>query len=447
MKSLVIALIAASCLSSLNAQTPNSPAAQPQLSPKAAYDEAMQPLTTTRAQVSNWSDAEIAALKVTIARAANACAARHPADVDSDALIDLAKLCALGQTWNAVVEAATRYIQSDSPSKPLLADAYAAQMDANLHLKNEPAALSGAHAILTSVPYDALSADAIDEALAYMQFAHTADALSLAALRQPLLLAGLKAAALPPSSAPASPATSTGSSPQSVHALYSDGLMLAALEQLAGSEPAAAETVASLDAALPAKLPSDDSLIIATARRRYALLGRPLPPLRPIGYLRSHEPLPELPARNAITALLVFPDWCAQCVRMGEGFPETVFTVAGHEAYLYGLLAETVPPAKAPRSEGFDPADSSLLLNGTPTIVLAPAVLDRLAVDAVPFLLLTDASGTVRVAQSIDPSAIQPGNTVDTAIACVGAHWPLHATMNRRAAASATRPVMPGNRR
>ncbi|HZQ42652.1 MAG TPA: hypothetical protein VFA99_05340 [Acidobacteriaceae bacterium] len=444
MKFLLNALLAASCLPSLNAQSANPPAAQPQLSPKAAYDEAMQPLTTTRAQVSNWSDAEIAALKVTIARAAEACAARHPADVDGDALIDLARLCALGQTWNTVVESTTRYIQSDAPSKPLLADAYAAQIDANLHLKNEPAALTGARAMLASVPYDALAAEAIDEALAYMQFAHTADALSLAALRQPLILAGLKASASPRSSAPATSEASSASSPQPIHALYSDGLMLAALAQLAGKLPAATETVASLDAALPSPLPTDDSLMIATARRRYALLGHPLPALRPLSYLRSHEPLPQLPARNAITALLVFPDWCAQCVRMGEAFPETVFTVAGHEAYLYGALAETVPPAKAPRTDGFEPADSSLLLNGTPTIVLPPAVLDRLAVDAVPFLLLTDAGGTVRVAQSIDPSAIQPGNTVDTAIACVGAHWPLHSAMNRRAAASATKPVVPG---
>lgn len=404
----------------------------------------MQPLTTTRAQVSNWSDAEIAALKVTIARAADACAARHPADLDGDALIDLAKLCALGQTWNAVVEATTRYIQSDSPAKPLLADAYAAQIDANLHLKNEPAALSGARTMLAIVPYDELAAETIDEALAYMQFAHTADALSLAALRQPLILTRLKAAASP--SAPAPSEASSAASAQCIHTLYNDGLALAALDQLAGRLQAAVETIASLDAALPPALPSDDSLMIATARRRYALLGHPLPALRPLSYLRSNEPLPQLPARNAITALLVFPDWCAQCVRMGQRFPETVFTVAGHEAYLYGVLAETVPPAKAPLAEGFDPADSSLLLNGTPTIVLTPSVLDRLAVDAVPFLLLTDATGTVRVAQSIDPSAIQPGNTVDTAIACVGAHWPLQ-TANRRITASTKKPSVPGRAR
>jgi hypothetical protein len=392
----------------------------------------MQPLATTRAQVSNWSDAEIAALKVTIGRAADACTARHPADFDGDPLIDLAKLCALGQSWPAVVEAATRYITASAPAKPLLTDAYAAQIDANLHLKNEPAALAGARAMLAAVPYSALSAEAIDEALTYMQFAHTADALALASVRQPLLLASLNAAADAPSTATpaASPASS---SPQTIHELYTDGLILAALEQLAGRIPAASLTVNALDGALPSTLEPDDALPIAAARRRYALLGRPIPDLQPTSYLRPNEPLPELPARNAITALLLFPDWCAQCVRMGQAFPETVFTVAGHEAYIYGLLAETVPPAKAMRTGTFDPADSSLFLAGTPTLVLPASVLDRVAVDAVPFLLLTDATGTVRVAQSIDPSAIQPGNTIDTAIACVGGYWPLRSTPSRQA--------------
>jgi hypothetical protein len=46
-------------------------------------------------------------------------------------------------------------------------------------------------------------------------------------------------------------------------------------------------------------------------------------------------------------------------------------------------------------------------------------------VNSIPFLVLTDPHGIVRVAQPIDPTAIQPGDTVDTAIACVGSYWPL----------------------
>jgi hypothetical protein len=423
-KPLLISVFAtALCVSPVRAQTPSS-AAQPQLSPKAAYADAMQPLETTRAQVANWSDAEIAALKVTVTRAAANCQARRPEDFNDDVLIDLAKLCALGQSWTAVVQSTTRYINAADDPRPLLADAYAAQIDANLHLKDQRAALAGARAMLSAVPYNALSAQAIDEVLAYTQFAYTRDAIAIATLRQPLLLADLKAAAnSTPTTTPAPSADAHGS--QSVHELYDDGLILASLEQLSGKLDEASETVAALDHALPAALASDDAIPIASSRRRYALLGKPLPELKPTMYLRHPDPLPQIPAANAITALLLFPDWCAQCVHMGRAFPPTVFTVAGHEAYLYGLLAETVTPHKTLSSDGFNPADSSLFLDQTATLVIPRSDFDRFAVNGVPFLVLTDPHGIVRVAQPIDPTAIQPGDTVDIAIACIGSFWPL----------------------
>jgi hypothetical protein len=426
-KALFISLVATTSLAPLLAQTP--PPSQPELSPRAAYADAMQPLESTRAQVANWSDAEIAALKVTISRAEEQCQARHPENFDGDPLIDLAKLCALGQSWPAVVQSATRYINATGHPRPRLGEAYAAQIDANLHLRDETSALAGAHALLSAAPYSALTAEAIDEVLAYMQFAYTSDAIALAELRQPMLLANIKAAA-------ASPAQSAAnqSAPQSVHELYDDGLTLASLQQLAGKGDAARDTISVLDATLPAALGSDDLIPITASRRRYALLGRPLPPVKLTLYLRHPDPPPQIPAANAITALLLFPDWCAQCVRMGKSFPETVFTVAGHEAYLYGLLDETVPPNKTPSSDGFNPADSSLLLEQTPTLVIPGTDIDRFAVNGFPFLVITDARGIVRVAQPIDPNAIQPGNTIDTAIACIGDHWPLHHSSMKRSA-------------
>jgi hypothetical protein len=438
-KALLLSLIAATNLAPLLAQTP-SPAPQPQLSPKAAYADAMQPLETTRSQVANWSDAEIAALKVTVSRAAANCQSRRTEDFDGDALIDLAKLCALGQSWSAVVASTTRYIDAADNPKPLLGEAYAAQIDANLHLKDQRAALAGARVMLTSVPYNALAAQAIDEVLAYTQFAYTRDALALATLRQPLLLANLQAAATASTAATPASADSAHAS-QSIHVLYDDGLILASLQQLSAKLDEASQTAAALDHALPAQLASDDAIPIASARRRYALLGKPLPELKPTMYLRHPDPLPQIPAANAITALLLFPDWCAQCVHMGRAFPPTVFTVAGHEAYLYGLLAETVTPHKTLSSDGFNPADSSLFLDQTATLVIPGSDFDRFAVNGVPFLVLTDRHGIVRVAQPIDPTAIQPGDTVDTAIACVGSYWPLRKQSQKTASRL---PLSPG---
>src|ERR1700744_5795021 len=84
----------------LQTTAPSTPALQ-QLSPKAAYDGAMHPLEVTRHSIANWSDTEKQALQVTIKQAATECAARDPKGFTGDALVDLARLCALGQSWPA----------------------------------------------------------------------------------------------------------------------------------------------------------------------------------------------------------------------------------------------------------------------------------------------------------------------------------------------------------
>ena len=422
---------------SATALAQNTPPTTPpqQLSPKAAYYDAMHPLDVTRHSVVNWSDIEIAALKVAMGRAQKDCAARDPKAFAGEALIDLVRLCSLGQMWPSVVQAATLYITADTPTKPLLTQAYAGQIDADLHLKKETDALASARTMLTAVPYDTLTAETIGEAVSYMQFVYTSDALALATARQPQLLARLQATAAPTTTA--DPTPSADEPPQSLHELYADGLTLPALQHLAKLPPAdIAATLAALDAALPETLSPDEAIPIAASRKRYALLGKPLPKIAGLSYLSMPGKLPRLPAINALTALLLFPDWCAQCVLMGRQFPETVFIVADHEAYLYGLLAQTVPPRKpvlpsadattkeAPASTAYDPSDAANQLRETPTIVVEPALLDQFAATDVPLLILTDAQGIVRVVQAVSEDAIEPSGTIDSAIARVGAQWP-----------------------
>ncbi|HEY1742667.1 MAG TPA: hypothetical protein VGG18_05835 [Granulicella sp.] len=443
MRKVQLRILLAALLFTATALAQNTSPIKPpqQLSPKAAYYDAMHPLDVTRHSVANWSDIEIAALKVAMDRAQKDCAARDPKAFAGEALIDLVRLCSLGQMWPSVVQAATLYITADTPTKPLLTQAYAGQIDAYLHLKKEPDALASARTMLTAVPYDTLTAETIGEAVSYMQFVNTADALALATARQPLLLARLQATAAPTTTVDATP--SADEPPQFLHELYADGLTLPALQQLAKVPPAdVGATLTALDAALPATLTPDEAIPIAASRKRYALLGKPLPKIAGLSYLSMPGKLPQLPAINALTALLLFPDWCAQCVLMGSQFPETVFTVAGHEAYLYGLLAQTVPPRKpvlpspssttkdAPAStivyhpSGYAPSDAANQLRETPTIVVEPALLDQFAATDVPLLILTDPQGIVRVVQPVGEDALAPGSTVDSAIARVGAQWP-----------------------
>ena len=411
-------------------QTPTPTA--PQASPRAAYDDAMRPLQITRNSIGNWSETETAALGVTIEHAAAECAARDPKTFAGEDLVDLMRLCALGQAWPATVKSANLYIAAKDIAKPRLSQAYAALIDALLHLYDEHDAFTASQAILTAVPYDTLTAEVIDEAIAYMQFSFTADAITLATARQPLLLARLQALTTPPESASVGPAVQTAATdpPQSIHELYADGLSFAELQQL-DKQPAAA-TVAALDAALPATLAPDDALPIAALRRRYAMLGQPLPKIAVTtwpeakAYLGAEDKAPELPVAHTITALLLFPDWCAQCVRMGKDFPKGLFMVSGHDAFFYGLLAETYLPEtgkQLPVTPTYAPEDAAALLAGTPTLAVNPAVLNQFAVTDPPFLILTDAQGIIRVLQPVTEDAMAPRNTVDSAIALVGRQW------------------------
>jgi hypothetical protein len=427
-RTLIATVLLASVAQAQKPQTPQTPQppAPPQLSPKAAYDEAMHPLEATRHAIANWSDIEIQSLKVAIAHASIACKARDPKTFTGDALVDLARLCALGLEWTAVVQSTTLYIAADTPSKPLLNQAYAAQIDAQLHLKDESSALAGAETMLRLVPYDALAAEVVDEAITYMQFVHTTDALALDTLREPLLLAQIRSRSTPPDPV-TTPAPTSTYPPQSINYLYSTGLAFAALQQLAGQPEAAHTTVAALDAALPTTLTPDDTIPIAAARKRYAFLGQPLPVIKMLASLAMPNKLPDLPAPHAITSLLLFPDWCAQCVRMGSQFPQSVFIIENHEAYFYALFAETMPHAqRAPTNDGTPPKPTPReLLAETPTIVVPPSVIDQFAAADFPFLIIADSHGIIRVLQPVDQDALQSGDTLDTAVARVGAQFPL----------------------
>ncbi len=394
-----------------------------QLSPQAAYAEALHPLEVTRHNIANWSDVELAAMNVAIAKAKAACQARSPETTQAPDLVDLARLCSLGQEWASVVAAASRYIASPLAPKPLLPDAYVAQTEARLRLKQEPAALQSALEMLKAVPYTTDVGDCIDEALGYMRFVHTADALTLAEARQALLLDALRVTPAPQSA----PANTAAPATMSASVLYAQGLLLPALQQLAAMPAAAGSSVTALDAALPTKLSSDDTLLVAKQRRRYALLGKPLTGIHPMKSLSMpNDALPALPANSAITAMLLFPDWCAQCVHLGSQLPLTVFTVEGHSAYLYALLAETLPPRKPdPKitNTAFSPAYAAALLAETPTVTVPVATLSRFEADDFPLLLLTDTRGVLRVLQPVGAQDLQPGGDVDAAIALVGRNF------------------------
>lgn len=415
------------------AQAPATASATgPQLSPAAAYAQAMRPLEITRNSIANWSDSELAALAVAMQTAGKDCASRPVAQYGGDDLIALARLCSFGQNWAAMGEAALRYIDSNDSVKPQIGLAYAFHLSAELHTQDVSAIVIAAESMLAGAPYDAVSDSTYNEALRFLQLAYTEDAVRLYTSRQWMLLRLLK------QEKPSLPR----------HDLYADGLGLAALQQYSGNPDAAAATVVTLDAALgdTALLPPDEALPIAAARRQYDLLGKPLPKLKyelSLWNLKADsQEVPHInPEFGAATALLVFPEWCAQCVRLASGIGPAMPHFGTEEVHVYAVMAGQVPeratlfPAKAkaavkpvattsPAEQRESLLTAAQILLHTPTLIVPPDTVGLFSATDFPLLVVTDHAGIVRFIGVAPETALAPNNFLDQIAEHVGKVWP-----------------------
>jgi len=393
-----------------------------QLSPGAAYDQALRPLEIVRRSMANWSDSEVGAFAVAMKNAQAACVARTPDQFAGDDLIAYAKLCSLGQQWGPMGAAAARYIDSNDEKKPQLNMAYGYKVESELHAKDLDGIVGMEVAMLAGVPYDGIVDSVTNEVVGYLELAYTDEALGLMQNRQWYLLEGLR------SEKPLVPK----------HTLYEDGLAYAALEQYAGGDfanAAALKTVPELDAALGTSLPPDEAIPVETARRRYALLGKPLPGIDFELSLADVREKPHInPDFGAATALLLFPEWCAQCVRTAPEIWDAMGRLGGKEIRVYGLLAAATPdkatllkaqmkpmgpaPADAPPK----PVAEQLLHN--PVLVVPPETLKQFAAEDFPFLVVVDHAGIVRFAAPAPEAVLAEGNMLDQVTLHVAATWP-----------------------
>ena len=408
------------------AQTVPVPAAEaaPLLSPDAAYEQALRPFDATRKAMSNWSDTEVTAFAVAIRNASAACMARQPDEFAGDALIAYARLCSLGQKWDVMGAAAGRYIDSDDKAKPQLATAYGYKLESKLHAQDVTEILAVEKSMLQELPYDSVADVVTNEALSFLQLAYTREALTVHTMREPLLLAEMK------SGKPALPR----------HVLYEDGLAMAALEQYAGDPEAAKTTVSELEAAAGTGLLPDDAIPMAAARARYDLLGKKLPAIQYELSLKDVKEKPHInPDLGAATSLLLFPEWCAMCVRMAPDIWDAVTRLGPQSIRTYALVAEKTPdkaamlaeqlkpmgtPAAPVRAVEVRPKSASELLLHTMTLVVPPETLKTFAAEDFPFLVVVDHSGVVRFAQAAPEDALSPGGFLDRVATHVAERWP-----------------------
>jgi hypothetical protein len=453
------------------AAPPQSSAAE-QLSPQAAYDQAVRPLDIVRRAAQNWSDVELAALDVAQGQAKVACHARTASQFTGEDLLAYARLCAFAQEWQPVQQAATMYLVAYNAAAPAdkltgfpgLSMAFDYVVQASLHLKNSTNAFGTAYTMLHTVPYDDLASDAVNSTVRYVQLIHTDQALALLKERQPLLLALLRAraAAVPAApgaavSAPSAPSPATRP-PMSIHDLYADAIQLPMMQQFADKPDEATAALAELDAALPASLSPDDAILTAASRRQYKLLGSHLPKIAASAWLL--DPAFTVPRDlntkfGVATIFLLFPDWCAQCVSMGPQFKPAALRFNGSAAYFYVMLAQSdaKPPTQAPApkiapkpspargSRPSSPTDAkpetphvevqlavrpvpAQLLMGTPTLIVPPETLDTFVATDFPMLIATDHQGIVRYIQTAPDNALLPGGLAEQIVDRISEQWP-----------------------
>jgi len=429
LKTTVLATLAFFFSIATAAQSTATAPSTPQLSPQAAYDQVLTPFEITRRSIQNWSDSETAAFTIAIHDASAACQARTPEQFSGDDLIAYARLCALGQQWPLVRAAATRYIDATGTPKPQLSLAFAFQINAAFNLKDEKAGLAASLTMLTAVPYDLTVDQAMQGALHYMQLAFMADALTLYAAREPYVLKALSAANSASAAAPVPRST-----------LYADGLAYAALQKFAGFDDDAVNTVRELDNALPTKLAPDEEIPIVIARRQYALIGSKLPAIPLTEALFAEHETPRINLENSsATILLLFPPWCAQCVKMAQTVMPTLYRVSENGVHIYSLLAQaprlvSAPPsvekrgakpkAKTEPAASPVPKTAAELLVHTPTLIVPETTLDQFAATDFPLLIATDSKGIIRFIQPAPETALNEGDFLDQVAAHIAIQWP-----------------------
>jgi len=467
-RSLILALLLSLRLAAAQSPTQAAPPPALQLSPQAAYDQATRPLDITRRSAANWSDAEIAALKIASAQAKLACADRTPDQFTGEDLLAYARLCAFGQVWLPVQQAASNYLiarQVATPEEqltgfPNLATAFDYEVQASLQLKNPAFALATAQTMLRTVPYDELASEATSMTVRYIQLTDTDKAIALLAQRQPLILALIKAhAAVSPGSLTPVPASvaalPSAHPPLPLYSLYTDAIALPAMQQFDNQQTAAAASYAELEAALPTALSPDDAILTAATRRQYQLLGAPLPAITVSAWLLD----PAAPAPRDLntnfgsaTVFLLFPDWCNQCLGMGPIFAPAAKSLSENHARFFGLLAQAnAPPPSAPKEAPKAPtkpaatksvkpttpgerpqvqlelavkASAAMFLAGSPTIVVPNETLNTFVATDFPLIIVTDHNGIVRDIQLAPDNALVPGGLIDQVVYHVIDHWP-----------------------
>lgn len=376
----------------------------PVKTPGYLYKEAMHPLDVVRRSLDNWSDVELGALGVGMHKAHEECDASKPDDYTGEDLYDLARLCALGQHWEGTNKAAQQYITSGADAHRT--QAYALSVNAMVHLNAIDLATQTTLEMLRKLPYDAEVAYAVRYMKDHSEQQGNTAAMEIAEREHPALVSALKQNA-PLKAVHGDAAISRG-------ALYDSAMELAFWQRYRGDNAGSAATVADIEAALKrdAPLEAEDAQMVASVRRRYALLGTKFAPPAILRSLASAQAKPAIDVHGAATVLVLFPDWCGGCRRMMKTLTEFARVNKDTPIPAYGLVFEDDSVIPVPAGH------EKLLgeLQGTLTLVVPAATPAAFGAVDYPLGLVLDQSGIVRFIGAIPGDAFNGDGYMQKAI-------------------------------
>lgn len=367
-----------------SAQPPADPVLPPK-SPADLFKDAMHPLDAVRASLDNWSDAELGALAAGMRMAAQDCAQKKPDLYQGNDLYALARLCAFGQDWEGANAAALGYVASHEEEHQ--AQAYAISVSALVHMGATDLAVQTAHEMLSRLPYDAEVAYAMRDLKNDLAQASNPDALALAELEHPLIVAALKqGVALK---------AAHGDAAMGVGVLYESAMQSAFLNRFSGNDAAAAGDAADVQAALPtsASLGAEDQQRREAVDIRYRLLGMHLAPVKVLRALESPAAKAQIDLSFASASVLVlFPDWCVACRKMMKTLTEFAVINRNTPLHAYGLVFadDSFVLGKAAHDENFKQ------LTGTQTLEVPDTAAQSFGATDYPLGIVLDNTRTIR---------------------------------------------------
>jgi thiol-disulfide isomerase/thioredoxin len=365
----------------------------------------MHPLDVVRRSLDNWSDAELGALAVGMHKAKDACDAAKPEDYSGDDLYDLARLCALGQEWNATNTAALDYVASHLEAHRT--QAYALSVNALVHINAIDLAVQTTHEMLGRVPYDAEAAYALRYMKDYLEQASNPLALKLSAEEHPAIVAAL-AQNMPLKA-------EHGDAVMSVGALYESAMELAFLDRYNGDDSAAQVVAADVEDALKATaaLTAEDKQRIGAVGTRYGLLGARLPNVKVLRALESPTAKAQIDTHFAsATVLVLFSDWCGGCRKMMKTLTEFAGVNKDTPIHAYGLVFadDSVIPVQSAHEEIFK------ALRGTATLVVPDTTAQTFGATDYPLGIVLDRMGRIRFVDSLPGDAFNGGGYIEKVI-------------------------------